>query len=359
MGTNISRRRVIKAAAAVTGAVAAPMVLRRLAWAQGKQIEIGIWSGAQGEFVKKQVIPKFEADFGCKVLAEEGFTLQQISKLRATKANPKYTVMFVDELAIDICKREDLIAKIPTDKLPNLAKLYPRFIYEDGYGTGIGSSTGGLFYNTSITPPKSFAELWDLRFKGQIKLNGPKNTPSVHFLIATASVVTGKPFKEAQYLVDQAWTKLAELKPNIQNLYDSAVEAANQVAQGQAMIGGIESSKYVYPYTRQGAPVTMAYMQEGTFAAPNCQILAKNGPNMDLGLAFMDRMLAPEVQKPLSEFALMAPAVSGIEFSKEFLEYVPYPDSKMDALKLFSPDWTHVNQQRSGWIEKMNQIFSA
>ena len=359
MGTSISRRRFVKMSVGLSGAVAAPMVLNRLAWAQGKQIEIGIWSGAQGEFVKKQVIPKFEADFGCRVLAEEGFTLQQISKLRATKANPKYTVMFVDELAIDICKREDLIAKIPTEKLPNLAKLYPRFIYEDGYGTGIGSSMGGMFYNTSTKPPKSFSELWDPRFKGQLKLTGPKNTPSVHFLVATASVVTGKPFKEAQYLVDQAWTKLADSSPTYKTSMTRSIEAVNQVAQGQAMIGGIELSKYVYPYTRQGAPVTMAYMQEGTFAAPNCQILAKNGPNMDLGLAFMDRMLAPEVQKPLSEFALMAPAVAGIEFSKEFLEYIPYPDSKMDALKLFSPDWTYVNQHRSSWIEKMNQIFSA
>ena len=29
----------------------------------------------------------------------------------------------------------------------------------------------------------------------------------------------------------------------------------------------------------------------------------------------------------------------------------------MDELGLFSPDWAYVNKERSGWIEKMSQIF--
>ncbi|RZJ08202.1 MAG: hypothetical protein EOO54_22935, partial [Haliea sp.] len=66
--------------------VAAPLGLVRNAWAQNKQIQVGIWGGAQGEFVKRNIIPKFEADMKCKVVAEEGFTLANVQKMRATKA---------------------------------------------------------------------------------------------------------------------------------------------------------------------------------------------------------------------------------------------------------------------------------
>jgi putative spermidine/putrescine transport system substrate-binding protein len=355
MTIRLNRRRLALVGAA---AVLSPTVFVRNGWAQGKEIAIGVWGGAQGDFIKKQVLPKFENDLGCKVLAEEGFTLANVSKLRATKANPKFTVMFVDDLAIPICKAEDLIAPLPKDKIPNLARLYPRFLYDDGYGTGLGVSLGGMFHNTAVKPPQSFAELWDPKYKGKIKLNSPKNTPSVFFLIAAAAVVTGKPFKDAQYEIDKAWDKIAQIKPNVQNVFESGIQAALEVAQGQADFGGIEYSKYIYPYTAKQAPIDMAFMKEGSFAGTNCQVLVKNGPNIDLGAAFMDRMLDPVVQKALAEFALIAPPVSGIEFSAETLKWIPYPERKMDELGLFTPDWGHINARRGAWTERMNQIFS-
>jgi len=357
--SSISRRGFGKLAAGTAAVAAAPTVFTRRAWAQGKEITIGIWGGAQGEFIKNEVIPRFESDYDCKVFAEEGYTLLQISKMRATRSNPKYTVMFVDDLAIPICKAEGLIAELPREDIPNLEKTYDRFIYNEGYGTGLGVSLGGMFYNTSITPPASFAELWDPKWEGAIKLNSPQNTPSMFFLIATAAVVTGKAFAEAQYEIDGVWDKLAELRPNIQNLFDSGIQAANEVAQGQADVGGIEYSKYVYPYTVKGAPVDMAFMEEGSFAGVNCQVLVKDGPNQELGAAFMNRMLDPAVQRPLAEFALIAPPVDGIELSEETLKYIAYPESRMDELGLFSPDWGFINKRRSEWTEKMNQIFTG
>src|SRR5947209_18308637 len=101
--TSIGRRSLL------AGAALAPSVFVRGAWSQGKQIQIGIWGGTQGEFIRKTVIPQFEKDLGCKVLAEEGATLGQIARLRATKAAPRYTVMFVDDLGVEIAKREGLI----------------------------------------------------------------------------------------------------------------------------------------------------------------------------------------------------------------------------------------------------------
>ena len=91
----------------------------------------------------ENVLPAFEKEFDCKVLAQQGSTLGQISLLRASKEAPKFTVMFVDDLGVEIAKREGLIDPLPKDKMPNLAKVYPRFIYNDGYGVALMISSAG------------------------------------------------------------------------------------------------------------------------------------------------------------------------------------------------------------------------
>ncbi len=353
-----SRRSFGKLALGTAATVAAPLGLMRNAWAQGKQIQVGIWGGAQGEFVRRNIIPKFESDFGCKVVAEEGFTLANVQKMRATKANPKFSVMFIDDVAIPMCRTEDLIAQLPKANMPALAKLYPRFAY-DGYGSALGISIASIFHNTSVKAPTSYAELWDPKYAGKIKLVTPKNTPSVFFLIVAAAVKTGKPFAQAQYEIDNAFDKVAAIKPNIQNIFDNGPQAANEIAQGQADIGFMDLSKYIYPATAKGVPVTMAFPKEGSFAGVNCQVLVKNGPNQDLAVAFMNRMLEPGVQKGLSEFAFTSPPVSGIEFSAETSKYLAYPVEEMDKRGLFVPDWTHINANRARWTEQLNKIFSV
>jgi putative spermidine/putrescine transport system substrate-binding protein len=240
-----------------------------------------------------------------------------------------------------------------------MERVYPRFVYDGGYGVALAVSTGGLFYNTKATKPlTSYAEMWDKRFAKKISLVSTKTTPSVFVVIACAAIATGKPFAEAQYLADKAWPQLEALKPNVLNLYTSDTASLN-VAQGEGELGGIEYSKYVLPYTMKGASVDMCYPKEGAFAGVNCQVLVKGAPNQALAAEFMNRMLAPEVQQPLAEVALAAPPISGLTFKPEVAKMLAYPLAKMEEMALFSPDWAYVNQNRPAWIEKINQIFVA
>src|SRR6218665_1369538 len=140
--TDISRRTFGKLAlgtAALAAPLAAPMGFVRNGFAAGKEISVGIWGGSQGEFVKKEIIPAFEKDFNCKVTAEEGFTLANVGKMRATKDNPKFSVMFIDDVAIPICKAEGLIEQMPKSDMPALANLSPRFGF-DGWASALAIS---------------------------------------------------------------------------------------------------------------------------------------------------------------------------------------------------------------------------
>ncbi len=356
MKMQIGRRGFAKAA---TFALATPTILAPRAWADGKSIQVGIYTAQQGEYVRKQIVPQFQTDYNCRVFTTEGVTLTQIAALRATRTNPKYSVMFMDDIGVDLAKKEGLLDPLPVEKLPNLQRVYKRFLFSEGYGAAFAISTGGLYFNPQSDPKiTSYGDLWQDRFRKRFLMITPKFTQSIYLLVATASMVTGKKLHEAQYALDDAWSKMTELKPNVLTIYE-APATVMMVAQGQADVGGIEYSKNIYPYTVAGAPIDMTFPKEGTFAGINCLTFVKGAPEPELGAAFINRMLEPAVQQGLAEATLTAPSISGLNFKPDVAKYVAYPDSKMDEMGLFACDWAYINPRRPALLEKYNQIFGS
>jgi len=216
-----------------------------------------------------------------------------------------------------------------------------------------------LAYATqSIKPLETYAELWEPKFRQRFLMETPKATQSVYLLIAAVTLETGKPYAQAQYLIDQAWPKMAALKPNVLSIFENET-AVMQLIQGQADVAGLFYSKSVNPYTVKDAPVAMCYPREGTFAGINTLTLVKNAPDRALGIEFINWMLDPGVQQGLAEASLAAPTISGLEFKPDVAKYIAYPESKMDEMGIFSPDWTFINPLRPKLVEKYNEVFES
>src|SRR5258708_11914176 len=158
----VSRRKLIAAAG-----LAAPMFFIRNGWAAGKSIYVGTYTGQQGDYIRRQVVPAFQSEFDCKVLQTENVTLGNIGILRTQKSNPNYSVMMMDDVGVPIAKNEGLIAPLPQDKIPNLAKVFPNFVYNDGNGPALPISTVSLWNNKGISNPLGgFADFGSDRFPG-------------------------------------------------------------------------------------------------------------------------------------------------------------------------------------------------
>jgi putative spermidine/putrescine transport system substrate-binding protein len=351
----VSRRTLLRAAAI---GVASPQFFVRNGWAAGKSLFVGTYTSIQGEVIRKQVIPKFQTDYDCKVFQTENVTLGSIALLRTQKSAPNYSVMMMDDLGIPIAKAENLIEKLPRSKIPNMEKAFSRFIYNDDYGVAFAISTISPWYASSLSQPvESFADLWSERFRGRFMLSTPKQSQSVQLLAVASSLATGKPILEAQYELDKGWAKMAELKPNVQTIYESTGPAVLQVSQGQADVAGPDFSKSVIPYIIKGAPILQSRPKEGLFAGVNCMALVKRAPEPDLGAAFIDRMLSPEIQKSLAEATYAAPSVKDIDLRKDVAALVAYPESRVNELIIL--DWEKINPQRGAIIEKYNQVFGG
>src|SRR5258708_36954123 len=160
------RRRTFIAGAAA--ALATPLIVGRRASADDRSITVGIYTGQQGDIVRKQIIPPFEAKHRCKVYTTQGVTLEQIALMRATRNNPKYSVMFVDDVGVELAKREGLIEQLPRSEIPNMDRLLDRLNFYDGFGAGFAMSAAGLAYNTATRKPLlSYGGLWDPKLTGR------------------------------------------------------------------------------------------------------------------------------------------------------------------------------------------------
>jgi hypothetical protein len=189
----LTRRTLIKAGAS---AIAFPTIISRSSAQDAKQLHVGVYNSALGKLVQKDVIPKFEAEFKCRVFTIEGATLSNIAALRATRDTPRFSMMMMDDVGIPQAKQEGLIDKLDAGKIPNLEKVYQRYLFEDGYGVGFSISSAAMFINPQVTKPlESYEQIFDAKYRKQILLNTPKNTQSVLMLIVATALTTGKPLR--------------------------------------------------------------------------------------------------------------------------------------------------------------------
>lgn len=360
-GAGMTRRRVLKTivagGAGVAGTVAFPYVITPAKGVE-KSIKVGIWAGPDGQLIKSTIIKRFEQKSRVKVFVDEGWTTEQLARLRASKNNPTHTVMFLDDIGASMARKEGLVAKLPEDKIPNLANVFPRYVVADGYGVGIQVSTVALTYNTRELKqaPVSWEAFWDPRYKGRIAVPSITGTHGLNLIVIAAALETGKPFGKAQYETDAAFKRLALLKPNLHSIWTKTALAVAAMQQGELVMMGPMYSKFIWPYIDRGLPASHMVPKEGAFAGLNAQTLVKGGPSPDLGAAFINEMLSEESQEMLATKLSIAPVVKGLKLPPQVVERTAYGEGKRELL--FSSDWEFVNTVRPEWTERWNKIFA-
>ncbi|RMF85467.1 MAG: ABC transporter substrate-binding protein [Nitrospinota bacterium] len=357
----MTRRRFFKttvaASIAVAGSLSFPQVITPAKGAE-KSIKIGIWAGPDGQLIKSTVVKRFEEKHRVKIYIDEGWTTQQLARLRASKNNPTHTVMFMDDIGVNLARKEGLVEHLPEDKIPNLAHVFPRYLVEEGYGVGIQVSTVALTYSTVEVKeaPVSWEAFWDPRYKGRISVPSITGTHGLNLVVIAAALETGKPFQEAQYETEAAFKKLARLKPNLHSIWSKTALAVAAMQQGELAMMGPMYSKFIWPYIDRGLQARHIIPREGAFAGLNCQTLVKGGPYPELGAAFINDMLSAETQQMLAQKLSVAPVIRGLELPSRILERVAYEEEKQK--QLFTSDWEFINTIRPEWTERWNKIFA-
>ena len=340
-----TRRSLLKGGAAALGVLAAPSILR----AAANEIVVGC-AGSHSAWMEAIVLPHMKEKFGATVLFEGTKSTVNLEKMRANRDAPYLSIVQMDDPVMILAVEEGLLRPMSPASVPNMANLRPGTVHMDGMWCNYVQPWAGVAYNTSLLPGvPSWSQLWDPAHKGKVILPSLQNTEGMWTLFMAAHLATGKPMAEAQYEIDAAFDKLAELKPNVLTVYSVMSQAFNLLEQGEISMLAGNFSSYAMPRKAEGAPVDLAAPKEGIFAQPSGVCLVKGGPNPELADAYANELLSAELQSKIADFTSSLPSNTGAKTN------VAVPE----GVAIHSPDWAFVSKNRGAWIDRFDKLMAA
>ncbi|MGU9981166.1 ABC transporter substrate-binding protein [Phreatobacter sp. HK31-P] len=342
----IDRRSLLAGLGAGAAAtLGAPSVLR----AQVREIVVG-GAASHKAWVETHVAPLFERKYNAKLTFEGTRSLVNLEKMQKNKDRPYLSVVQMDDPVMILAVREGLLEPITAAKASNLAKLKPGTVHMDGQWANYLQPWQGIAYNTNVikTPPTSWAEAYDPKYKGRIIIPSLQNTEGLPNLFMASHLATGKPMPEATRDTESGFKKLISLKPNLLTVYNQMPQAFSLLEQGEAhMIVGALSS-FALQRRLDGAPLGLAAPKEGIFPVPSGIAVVKGGPHQDLAFAYVNELLGAEIQVKI------APPTFALPTNVD----VPPPPGMPTDVAIHTLDWAFVAENRNDWVKRWDREMS-
>ena len=371
---SVTRRSLLKSSAAATAvAIAAPAILRAHdALASSGQVDVYAW----GDYIKENMIQKFEGDTGIKVnLSTYGSYDEAENKLRAaggkgfdvifpsiTNGPNYYPDSLLAPLDESKVKMDNIIPSMVRDSF-NLGATYrgKRYLLPFDWGTE------AITFNSEKMPMSdaevSFGSLWVPEAKGASAFRQKSVIMGVAiYLDATGEVPSNRAMdiykseEDARRVWDACTKFILAHKENIAAFWNNATEATSAFTDSGALIGqtwdttGLllnrEDAKWKYRMPKEGGITWMDSMGVTSGAA-----------NTDQAYAFINAMLEPEMAGMFAMNTGYNSAVKGAadfagdEYQKQFNEV--YTDAALANLWWWQADTPYFASLRQEYVEKI------
>jgi iron(III) transport system substrate-binding protein len=220
---------------------------------------------------------------------------EALAQLIAEKANPKTDVWFGGTGDPHLQAAEsDLSLEYKSASLPQLHPWAQQQAQQSGYKTvGIYSGPLGFGYNTELVAkkklpiPKSWADLLNPAYKGEIQVANPASSGTAYTMVATLVQLMGE---------DKAFEYMKALHKNIGQYTRSGTGPIKAVARGETTF----SISFVHDgpgEAMQGFPVATVTPAEGTGAEIGSMSLIKGARNLENAKKFYEWALTPQAQQ--------------------------------------------------------------
>jgi putative spermidine/putrescine transport system substrate-binding protein len=344
----LNRRKFI----ALSGAslVAAPMIARQSALAQGGELRVANWGGDWNE----RVVRAFEAPFinskGIKVIHELSNPPERKAKLLAERRLPRGSVdvTWLSDADAYEMDQAGVLEPIDQSKIPNWkyidTKLQVPHIVTWIYGGIV------LMYNPNKVPePKSFADLWNPKYADRVGIND-----GIYFqYIYAASLAHGGTMGN----VDKAFPALLDLKKAVKpRLYPTHQALAAAFNSEEVWISANYSSRIIQ-WTKEGVPVKWAYPKEGAIFTSFGAGIPKKGLNRDAAYYYLNAMLEPQAAGKIGELTSYPPSTTNAEMPDEIRKTIAFTPEQIQQFNFV--DYGYAAKNDSKWVEWWNKEFKA
>jgi putative spermidine/putrescine transport system substrate-binding protein len=347
MSSSLSRRQLLQGAATLGAAHLASH--SGLAIAQARSISATTYPGAWESAHRGILLPAFNKATGASTNLVASLAVDTVSKIVASKANPPFDVIILDEGPYLAALSQDIFEKIPVDKMPNLKDVPPKLVDSRGLGVFVSGQIIGIAYNTEKikTPPKSWNDLLKPEYKGRVGLAGMGSTLMSAWMAEIARLNGGGADN-----LEPAFQFVKKLLPSVSAVASNPGSLATLFQQGQIDIS-VHYNNNVGDLQAKGVPVALVRPDTGWIHIKSVMHIVKNGKNPDLAAAYINAALSPDVQtKMAAEPYFVAPVSSKAVFSPGLQAYAKNT-AEIEAMN--SVDWAKLNPRRAEYIDRFNR----
>lgn len=342
--TRLSRRTLLKTTAGAAAALAMPGIVR----AQSSQLVIGC-AASHTNWMEQIVVPHMRAAIGAEVIFEGTRSAVNLEKMVANRGQQYLSVVQMDDPVMIQAVDEGLLTQMTLDMVPNMAQIRAGGIHLDGMWASYAQPWSGIAYNTDLlSGVESWEALWAPEAAGRIIIPSLQNTEGMWTLFVSAMLATGLPFAQAQYEIDAAFEKLAELRGNLLSVYTTMTQAFNLLEQGEITMLPGNFSSFALPRRDAGSPVDLAAPSEGIFAMPSGICMVEGGPNPELAAAYINEILSADLQSTIADFTSSLPSNTLSTGGASLPE----------GTGIYAPDWQFVSENRRAWTERFDTLMA-
>jgi spermidine/putrescine transport system substrate-binding protein len=322
-----------------------------------------VWEG----YADPSFIRPFEQTCHCKVAASYmGSDDELVAKLRGGSA-ANYDVISPSSDVATMIAHSGLVIPLDLSKIPSYQQLSPKLrslplvrVGDKVYGVPFMWGPNPLLYDTSVfkTPPKSWAVLWDPKYRGKISVWDDLST----LYMAAQLLGYDKPNPDHLYNLsdselEKTKQKLLELKPNVRKIWATGGELTN-LFENHEIVAAMGWPLMTNQLRKAHFPIGETIPEENTTGWIDHLMITAASEHKQLAEQFLEYMIAAKTQKLISDVTGYVPAnplaaqyMTGEEKKDLHLDD---PDGYMDRIYF----WENV-PRREKYIEIWNEVKAA
>jgi putative spermidine/putrescine transport system substrate-binding protein len=311
--------------------------------------------GSWEQFNRNVLIPAFSTSASAEAALVPLVSADQVAKLKASPNSPPFDVVSLDSGVFEGAPKEELFQKLPVDRLKNYGELAERFQSQDTWGPLIGVQAVGIAYNPKVitTPPTSWADLWDAKYKGRVALMAMKNNHTIGFMQKIAQMRGGSVEN-----LEPAFKAVKELAPNLAGVVANAGALITLFQQGEVDIAPHDLNS-VKLLQSKGVDIDWVMPKEGGFAlTPMMSIVKSPSASLDLVAAYIDTAISTDVQTKMVEMNAVLPTNKNVAIPEAIAQKLGKNLDEIFA-RLEFLDWATINKHRTEWVEQFDKTVQA
>lgn len=342
----ISRRHFLSASAGIA-ALASGMPTAR---AEGGQVVVGTWGGDYGQLLSDIIDKPIMTPKDFEIVQDVANADPRKTKLLAERQSRRGSmdVSCLSDNDAYIVSQSDVFEKIDAAQVKRLDKVFPELKSEIAIPHIYSAQV--ILYNTNQvkTPPQSFADLWDPKWRGRVGLSDilyPNNT------LAAALAGGGSPSN-----LDPAEKKLMDWRSLDVKIYPSNEALAAALKSEEVWITTMWLARG-FMWKKSGIPLAHVVPKEGTPAIVFQASVPKNAKNKAGGFAYLDAMLDAKAQGGFADKMGYVPTVTDAPLPEDLAKQVSLTEA--ERARLLKPDYAYAAGRSQRTLDFWNKEFKA